>query len=342
MKYFIITLALLIDSTHIFGQTKSLTLDLGERNGNKSEVIKQTSKRLTIDTIYLKNSFPNRVYAVAVNVTPHILDPLDFIKDGGASASSQATCQSLLAKYTEVATLAEASEKDKSEKSLKAALVELDEEQKKSTCGDANLLKNIKDLKASTIRSFTLQVPIYMDEDQDVTITITGGDKVFTYEFKGDGSRRWFLNYGFVFTSKSLDPREYFLQSNGDSKFTVSKKNKLSLIDLRYTPSIFYNLYLNKNLQKNFNHSLTGGLGFNTSTPVVSIGYNLMFNQNIGISTGICFYNQRRLNGRYHEGQILTESLDDDQLYDSHFRPNIFFAVNFRLNEIPFKSTEKK
>jgi hypothetical protein len=158
--------------------------------------------------------------------------------------------------------------------------------------------------------------------------------------FKSKQNSRFVLSYGFGFTSKKLEPQKYFLDELGTDSFRITKKDKYDLLDLRFIPTIFFSYFIDSNLNRPFNHSITAGLGFNTQTPVIFFGYNLMWHQNIGISAGICFYEQQKLLGNYKQGQILKQILEESQLYETNlFRPNFFISVNLRLADNPFKST---
>ena len=341
MKTFILFLSGVIISCNVFCQANpnSLTLDIGELTGAEKSPQKAPVKNMTLGTIYLKNSFPNRSYNIAINVTPHLLPPLSV---SGNPASTSAACTDLETKYNEVFKYATEEDAKKTEKELKAKLSELATATSKSGCTETPLLNKINALQSNCIREFTLPFPIEMDEDHDYDVVVTTGDRAFKYLFEGKSRGRWVMNYGFLFSSKGLEPSRYFLSQVGKDSFQVKKKGKYDALDFRFTPTIFFSYFLDKNLNKPWNNSFSLGLGFNTQSPVVSVGYNGMYNQNIGVSFGLVFYEQEKLDGRFTEGQILKENLDESKLYEKTiFRPNLFFALNIRLGENPFKTDSK-
>lgn len=340
MKSAVSVLLALCITTSAFTQINpnSLTLDLGQLNGNEKDPTTAPVRTMRLETIYLKNAFPRRSYIISVEVTPHLLPPLSM----AGLTSSGSACTALEESFTAAYKFASEEDASKKEKDLRDTLKKLTDAVTRAGCTDNSLLNKIKVLQANCVREFTLPIPVDMTESNDYTVTVTTGERSFKYKFEGKSPGRWVMNYGFLFSSKRLEPVRYFLQQTGADSFQIKRRKKYGLPDLRFTPSIFFSYFLDRNLNKPWNNSLSIGLGFNTQSPVVSLGYNGMYNQNIGISVGLVFYEQDKLDGRYHEGQILKENLDESKLYEkSIFRPNLFLALNIRLGENPFKTDKK-
>ncbi len=86
--------------------------------------------------------------------------------------------------------------------------------------------------------------------------------------------------------------------------------------------------------------SPTGGLGFELSDPVVFAGASVSYNTNLHFIVGAAIHKQKRLDGQYDVGQMISESLTTDQLSVTTFKPNFFFALAFRFGSNPFKAEE--
>lgn len=324
-----------IQVNYVFSQSETVIVDLAEFNG-KSGTIEKPLDIKKIRTVLLENKFVAFPYNAVIEVEAMMLPPIVINRFEPANTSA---CQDLLISYQNAYILATTTDEDNAdEHELKKALQRLIDVKQNSPCVDASLNKKIEELFAQTKK--TIAVNIDLQPRENLVITVTHGDKVFKMVFSGKQNSRWVINYGFAFTSRALEPKKYFLEDLGADSFKINKKKKYDILDLRFTPAIFFSYFLNKNLNKNFNHSLTGGLGFNTQTPVVFLGYNAMYNQNVGISFGLGFYEQQKLLGKYKENQILKEPLDEEQLYETLiFRPNLFLSFNFRFADNPFKAT---
>lgn len=322
---------LLLVSSPILNYAQDLRLDLGDK-ANSLPAAPSTIKR-----IILENAFPNRLYGVVVTETPVLSEPLN-IKVGGTTASAS-SCPEFIELFKKIKAYVYSTNKSATEKGLKDTLRLLESERKKLNCTDETLITEITQLKNDCIRIKELETPIIVKTGFDYFITVVGTSSEYKFQYKGKTKGRWLVNYGFLFSSKKLEPDQYFLDKVGTDSFKISPRTANNLLDLRFTPTVFFCYYLDKNLDKPWNRSLSAGLGVNTSSPVVSLGYNMMYQQNIGFSAGIVFYEQQRLNSKYKTGQIIKENLEDAQLYEkSFFRPNLFFAINIRLGESPFKN----
>jgi hypothetical protein len=331
MRKQIIRLVVLLAFSPILSQAQDLRFDLGDKP-NSLPAVPSTIKR-----IILENAFPNRLYGVVVTETPVLSEPLN-IKGGGITASGSG-CPEFIVWFKKIKEYVYGTNKSATEKGLKDTLRLIESERKRLNCSDETLITEIAQLKSDCIRIKELESPLTIKPGFDYSITVVGTSSEYKFLYKGKTKGRWLVNYGFLFSSKKLEPDQFFLDKIGTDSFKITPRTANSLLDLRFTPTIFFCYYLDKNLDKPWNKSLSAGLGVNTSSPVVSLGYNMMYQQNIGFSAGIVFYEQQRINSRYKVGQILKENLEDAQLYEkSFFKPNLFFAINIRLGESPFKN----
>ncbi len=334
MRLFLLILYIL-QFNQLFSQSETVLVDLAEFNG-KSGTIEKPLDIKKIRKVLIENRFIKLQYNVVIKVEAQMLQPLPAFETL-TTRMSTTECEALRKSYNDANSIARSKEPNANENELKKALEKLTEERRQSRCSDNELNKKIDKLIDSTKGS--IDVNIDLKRREDLVIIITRGENVYKLILTSDDDSRWVINYGFAFTSRALEPKKYFIEGLGADSFKISKKKDYGILDLRFTPAIFFSYFLNKKLSKNFNHSLTGGVGFNTQTPVVFLGYNVMYNQNVGISFGLSFYEQQKLLGKYKENQILKEPLDEQQLYETLiFRPNFFLSFNFRFANNPFKT----
>jgi len=318
-----------------------IVLDLGDLEGTEKTPATTPAFDRKVETIYLKNAFPKRNYIIAVDVTFRLIPLPTMTSTTVPAVRSNPACEPLQKKYEEVYNWVTDENAAKTEKELKQKLTELATLQGNTRCTDPALLNNIAALFNDCTRAYPLPAPLQMQATNDYTITITTGDRTFKYLFQGKDRGQWVLNYGFLFSSRALEPSRFYTEQLGADSFQIRKKQTPNVLDLRFAPTVFFTWFPNKKLADTWNGSLSLGLGFNMQSPVVSLGYNLMYNQNIGFSTGVVFYEQQKLNGRYQESQIVKTNLEESQLYESSFfRPNLFLALNVRLGQNPFHQTQ--
>lgn len=292
-----------------------------------------------ITAIVLTNAFPNRIYSISVKKEYKIEPALGV----GAAGAGTSACTTLQGSYDDANDYIVNEDKSRTEPELKAKLDDLLKQQNTSGCADGVLNTNISTLKANTVRMIRLSSPIVLESNADYTITVITEGKKWTYKMEGSTGGRSLLSYGFLFSPRGLESQEFYTKQLGADSFRISKKRGLSGSDLRFIPMVFFSYFFDKNLHRSWNNSFSCGLGFDTGSPVVSIGYNGMFKQVFGFSLGAVFYQQNRLDGKYNDGDIVKENLEEAQLYDkTFFRPNLFFAINFRLGQNPFEKSEDK
>jgi len=187
-----------------------------------------------------------------------------------------------------------------------------------------------------------LALEVNVETGEIVKIYVQSGESKWTFILKGKQSGKWVTTYGFGFTSQRLESPAFHSKQIPDTNiFQILKSRRADYFDLNYVPAIFFSYFPSQNFNSCWNHSLSAGLGFGlnlSSAPIVFLGYNAMFYNNIGFSLGIAFHQQYRLKSQYDEFDILSSVLDKDQLHDKVYRPNLFFAINFRFGENPFKT----
>jgi hypothetical protein len=147
---------------------------------------------------------------------------------------------------------------------------------------------------------------------------------------------RWLTTYGVGFLPE--EDEEFFTQSVGGDQYEIRRKESKGGLD--FVPAIFFTWLPRKWENRNWAFSPAGGLGFDVSNPVVFVGGAAMFNQNLSFLAGGVFHKQKRLDGQYQEGQMVSESLTPEQLETAPYQINFFFAVAFHFGSNPFGSGE--
>ena len=183
-------------------------------------------------------------------------------------------------------------------------------------------------LKKGEYIEVTISRKVEGDDDKEITWT-----SIYTTEKKG----KWLTTYGFSFVPELISKSESFFSKQADTVFTITELNKRSR--LNFVPSVFFTWFPYKDIEKDFSFSWTCGLGFDLEAPTAFLGGNLLYNQNIGISFGLAAHQQDFLNGRYEEGEIITENLGEEQLNEKLYSINPYISVIFRLGSSPFKGT---
>lgn len=318
---------------------KHLTIDLGLLVPKSSVTINENAE---YDYILLKNVVNNFAYSIEVNRELDSLPVLDFgnMKSGLKAINVDSMCKVLRKAINKVNNIQnDSNTKIRTEKELGKWVSIIEYELRKNSCD--SLKAEAKKAISSTYRYLNKKVKVGSGEK--VTITIKRDSLTWTYILKGESLGKWVTTYGFGFTFSFLDsPTYYTKQNSNDSKYQILKSRRPNVADLSYIPAIFFSYFPNHNFTRCWNHSLTGGLGFDLSAPVVFFGYNGLFRNNIGFSAGVAFQQQYRLKSQYSENDIVDITLEKDQLHDKIYRPNLFVAVNFRFGENPFMSNNQK
>jgi len=320
------------------GYNHILNLDLAEIDpGGKKSI----QGNCTFDAILIKNSIIGKAYNIIVSREMQVFPALPFKNSGlQALATDSANCTLLRLKYNNLVQLFDRDNPQFNkvdEKKVSETVLLLEAELMNSACKNSKL----RDSANSLISKCQKLIPqkINVASGETVTITITRDDKVWTWELKGDKVGEWLMSYGFGFCSSALAGKTYHLQQMDDTTtFKITKDAKPGALDLAYIPAIFYSFLPASKYNSSYNWSITAGLGFDLSAPVVFFGGGFMFRQNIGINSGVAFQQQSKLLPQYSEGQILTSTMQDSQLHEKVYRPNLFISINFRFDKS--KNTE--
>lgn len=177
----------------------------------------------------------------------------------------------------------------------------------------------------------------YIESGKVVTIIIKRGTLEWKFIYEGDLPGKWVTTYGFGFTTNALTGNNYYTKQMPDtSVFEILKSRGPKAFDLSYVPAVFFTFFPSKRISKSWNHSLTGGLGFDLVSPVLYFGYNGLFWHNIGFSAGLAFQQQNVLKDKYEVNERVPNFLETNELHEKVYRPNLFISFHFRLDKNPF------
>jgi len=133
--------------------------------------------------------------------------------------------------------------------------------------------------------------------------------------------------------------KRFFTMAAEDGQtYTITEKEDRR--DLEFVPSVFYSWMPWKWRNRNFSGSVTGGLGFDSSNPVVFLGVSGTFNRNVSLLGGVAVRQQTELLGEYSENQVLMQDLSDDSLTEETYKPSWFLGVSFRFGKSPFAKSK--
>jgi len=357
IKLVILIAFFLVAALSIHAQQKEKSnpkvIDLGELTPGET-FISNEDKKVIYDTVILKNAIPGFVYDLEINKETETLEALKFPAlspeiTGFAEEKLFDSCTELRNAIKSVDIIYNERSNDKSlkqnttepiERVLAKKIKELTHVLNEEKCTNESL----KSLGKETINKSYKKTAqnIIVNTGDKVTIKIRRDNLEWTYVINGKLPGKWLTSYGFAFSSMALErPTYYTAQLQEDSlKFKVLKSRKPHPLDFNYIPAVFFSFFPSRNLNKCFNPSITAGLGFDLSSPVIFIGCNFMFWSNVGLSVGGVLNQQYRLKDQYTENEIIGSSLEKDQLHDKVYRPNLFFAINFRFGENPFKTNQ--
>ena len=294
--------------------------------------------------ILIKNKVLNTDYSISVQRKFQLLEQLALDAKENNVSSMETTENCLINKLTNDLTNSHTEKEVGSiAYQLKQLLIENDKERKSGNdtiCTPIDIAKawyaisqteqalNEQKLKKGEYLEVTISRRSTEDESKMVV-----WKNIYTTQKKG----KWLTTYGFAFIPEIMKKSEPYFSKQNDTTFTITELNRRSR--LNFAPSIFFTWFPYKRAASDFALTFTGGLGYDFEAPTVFLGGSLLYNQNIGISVGLTAHQQEFLNGRYEEGDVLSENLGEEQLNEKLYGINPFISVNFRLGASPFKGS---
>lgn len=316
-----------------FAETKQIVL------GGNSQVLKQPVKpgafNLRLVNVMNGTNYIIESHTTAVNALSEMPEPLKL----PPLVAAQSPCEKAISDFT--AAVEKAATEEEVAKARDAALKE---------ATDADCKKKINDTAVLDVAGEPFEVGV----QEDITFSIKRpkqgklgerdfGNYTFATARKQPGI--WTALYGFNYI-KSGDEKYYSKASEGTPvTYTVTESTDRSERD--FVPSIYF-MWL-----KEHNHGgwvdalswnnedvfggITTGIGFDFDNPTAFLGYGVGWGYNVLLTVGTAMHKEKRLNGRYHSGDVINENLSEDQLTDETYKSRAYVGIAFRFGENPFK-----
>jgi hypothetical protein len=202
----------------------------------------------------------------------------------------------------------------------------------------------LKQLIATTQATPKIQ-PVARGQDLLVTVVRQRTDKEpakkWTITYHGRSRGEWLTTYGFSFLtdwpwgslSQSFTAEETATQGQYVIEQDVTQEH------LRFVPTVFFTWVPSpSNISRNASLAFSGGLGFDFSNPVVTVGLAWVWNRNLTLHAGAAATRVDRLLGRYAVGDIVSTNLTPSQLTTSAYRVNPMVSLSFNFSSNPFTS----
>jgi hypothetical protein len=208
------------------------------------------------------------------------------------------------------------------------------------TCADPATLDDAQRLLASTSNTLR-EIPLARGERLVVSVERGsmppgGASAVWTVVVDAGPRGEWVATYGVAFVSNK--DQTFFTKSAAGGKFRITPERDEK--SLSVIPSVFYHWLSAARKNRNLAFSPTAGIGPSSTSPAFFIGGSILYNWNLALAAGVGVYQQRRLHGRYADGDETAESLSEDQLHRKVFRPGFMAALTFRFGSNPFETND--
>lgn len=207
-------------------------------------------------------------------------------------------------------------------------------------CADAAATSAARALIGGT--STTRVIQVNAGEETVVEVQRGGIDSdaavAWTLVLKGPARGQWNTTYG-VAIARDGNQR-FFTSAAADGKFTVTRERRHKSAAL--VPAVYFSWMSAAAERGNWAFSPTVGFGATNDAPALLLGWSATFNRNLSLTGGGAFLRETRLNGRYSEGQVISENLGPDQVHEKVWTPAWTFGITIRFASNPFTSDDKK
>jgi len=163
-------------------------------------------------------------------------------------------------------------------------------------------------------------------------------EKTWTTTYSTGARGTWLTTYGFTFVPLQ-DDLYFSAAGQKQGEFVITKQRADAISDLKFVPSIMFSWLSASKQLSNFAFSPAAGFGATSDSLTALLGATAMYNANLAFTGGLAITQQRRLAGKYTEGQTVSENLSEDQLHEKVLKPSLFFGVTFRFGSNPFAQT---
>ena len=196
--------------------------------------------------------------------------------------------------------------------------------------------------------------PFEVEAQQDITFTIKRpnqgnlserdfGSYKFATTRKQPGT--WLTLYGVNYIDSGDD--EFFAKTGAGTPVTYTITGKADRSERDFAPSVYF-MWVKERNHSGFARALswndedvfggiTAGIGFDFDNPTAFLGYGVGWGYNVLLTAGVAMHKEKRLNGRYQPGEVITENLSEDQLAEETYKPRAYVGIAFRFGSNPFK-----
>lgn len=179
--------------------------------------------------------------------------------------------------------------------------------------------------------------PVTVGRAEMLTITIVRKDNSVTWERSFSTGKRgeWLTGYGILFVPNR--DANYSSYSLGNDHYEIRRSRDREKFD--YVPTLTFTFMRPKDAPRSWFVSPVFGLGYDLQTISGTVGYAATYNHNFAISAGVMLHQQRRLKGKYEEGEHYTKTgnvLENNDLTETTWAPNVFIGITIRSLTNPF------
>ncbi len=302
---------------------QELSLDLASEKDVRVQVAP-----LTTATLVIQHAIPGKSYKITIEKG---ITPIQPLPEPTAAVPTPSVPKAAVP--NECVSLIDATEGLRSatdETAIPAALTKLQASLKEGKCQDQSYIAAAQ----LTIDKTTIKLPGIFDIPigQSLKLTVQRSDdttkswqKVFFTAIRGN----WIALSTLAFAPHR--DKEYFAAPADNGKFNITTSKNRKFADV--IPAVLFTWLPTKQEEDYMVPSVAGGLGFDSSNPVVFFGGSLTFNQNLGVTAGLVLQKQNRLAGKYSVGQTVGENLTSQQLEESSYHPNVFLGFTYRFSQ---------
>jgi hypothetical protein len=336
--------------------SESKEIDLSER-----VVVRSASTKAGTFTITLRSILPNAKYSIESEITQAIVLPAPLtipqttkaaVPGTDRAAAPTPNCDAVTKQlYVNLNGATDESRVAELVDAYPGNLREADD------CPDETIEKLAEKARLET--SFTTPASFSVSDGEDLHITVarlqsTGiPEKKFgTFAFiTKHPPGTWIALYGVNYI-RAGDER-YFADADASASpptYTITPFNDRQ--ESQFSPSIYFMWIKQKNYGSVANFlswnsrdvfgGVTAGLGFDFDSPTAFLGYGVGWGYNVMLTAGVAMHKEKRLNGKYSAGDVISENLSEDQLTEDTYKPRAFVGIAFRFGSNPFKTEQPK
>lgn len=266
--------------------------------------------------IIISNRLPNRDYRVKVLTRIIEIPPLEW--PGGETRLAVAECPTLVDDFL----------KEITGLSSEAGVPEHIDEFRSRASGCPDTVQPSLELAIATTRQ-PLSQPVTLNRGQELVVTVEREGREWEFILTTGSRGAWRTFYGFNFFPNG-DER-YFAAQDPETPGTFVITRQGDREELDFAPSAIFTWLPASQRNRDWGHGVAIGLGFDLDNPIVFGGYGGTYNRNILINAGLVIHKQQRLAGRFSEGQVITENLDEAQLTELTYAPDFYIGIGFRF-----------